>query len=91
MSTTERGRLEGRVAECIGAAFGIARGDAMDSSFLLSGAKAFSSFSLLELILRLEEAFGIQIPDQDLDLERFETVQTIADYVERRLATRDAG
>lgn len=45
----------------------------------------FDSIALMEFILRLEEKFGISIPDEDLDPEIFGTVKTIVAYVLRRL------
>jgi len=41
----------------------------------------FDSFALMEFILRLEEEFGITIPDQDLDPDIFASVKTVSDYV----------
>ena len=45
----------------------------------------FDSFSLLEFILRLEDEFGIAIPDEDLDPQIFRSINTIVTYVLRRL------
>jgi len=52
---------------------------------LFSGQAAFDSFSLMEFVLGLEEAFGINIPDEDLDPDIFQSVKTIVAYVRRRL------
>jgi acyl carrier protein len=52
---------------------------------LFSGQARFDSFSLMEFVLRLEEAFGISIPDEDLDPDIFYSVKTIVAYVQRRL------
>lgn len=38
------------------------------------------SLDAVEVILGVEEAFGIEIPDEDA--EKFETVQDIVDYIE---------
>ncbi len=42
------------------------------------------SFGVIELVARLEEAFGIAVPDQDMVPRTFETLERIAAYVERR-------
>ncbi len=42
------------------------------------------SMAVIELLYKIEEAFDIQIPDQDL--VSLSTVGAVADYVEHRLA-----
>ena len=42
------------------------------------------SMAVIELLYKIEEAFNIQIPDQDL--VGLSTVGTVAQYVEHRLA-----
>jgi acyl carrier protein len=44
------------------------------------------SIGLVGLIQFLESEFDLEIPDRDLVPELFETPQTIADYVAKRLA-----
>jgi acyl carrier protein len=41
---------------------------------------------VLELVLFIEETYGIQVDDADLTPENFGTVNAIADYVYLRLA-----
>jgi acyl carrier protein len=86
----ERKELEGRIIAAIGAALAIGERDVVAESFLVSASRVFSSYSLLELVLRLEEAFEIEIPDEHLDHDRFDTVRSLADYVESRLAESGA-
>ena len=45
----------------------------------------FESYALLELILRLEDAFGIQIGDDELDPDYFESIGTISTFVRSKL------
>lgn len=45
----------------------------------------FDSIALMEFILRLEDEFGISIPDEDLDPEIFHSINTIVTYVLRRI------
>ena len=42
------------------------------------------SFGLADLTAAVEEAYGIQIPDEDVSLENFETIDKIAAYVAAR-------
>ncbi|HET9109462.1 MAG TPA: acyl carrier protein [Ktedonobacterales bacterium] len=41
---------------------------------------------VLELVLFIEETYGIQVDDADLTPDNFESVNTIANYVLQRLA-----
>ncbi|MEU3047361.1 phosphopantetheine-binding protein [Streptomyces sp. NPDC006984] len=47
---------------------------------------AVDSSSVLELLLTLEESVGLEIDPEALESEIFETVGTLADYVESDLA-----
>ena len=55
---------------------------APDASLFDAG--VLDSFRLLDLVLGLEEAFGIKIPDADLTAQKFESVNLIAQYVQSR-------
>ncbi|MBS3764033.1 MAG: acyl carrier protein [Planctomycetes bacterium] len=39
------------------------------------------SVQILEVVVGLEDEFGVTIDDSDFDIENFETVAAIADYV----------
>jgi acyl carrier protein len=52
---------------------------------LFSSQIGFDSFSLMEFVLRLEDTFGISIPDEDLDPDIFYSVKTVVAYVQARL------
>ena len=47
----------------------------------LSGEGIIDSTGLLELVLFLEEAFSLRIPDEDVLPEQFDTLGRLADYV----------
>jgi len=49
----------------------------------------FDSFSLLEFILRLEDEFGIAVPDEDLDPDIFRSINTVVAYVLRRIEEKE--
>lgn len=51
---------------------------------LLDGG-ALDSLGILQLTARLEEAFGIQVSDEDFVPENFETVGAVVRYVSRRV------
>ena len=56
---------------------------------IVSSQDGFDSFSLVEFVLRLEEAFGISIPDQDLDPDIFYSVRTVIAYILARLQQQE--
>jgi acyl carrier protein len=55
-----------------------------DTALLASG-NLFDSFGLLELVLRLEDAFELSIPDEDLDGDTFHSPRTIVTYLCKRI------
>jgi acyl carrier protein len=42
------------------------------------------SFALPDLVSGLEEAFGLKIPDADLNPRKFDTIERIENYLESR-------
>jgi len=44
------------------------------------------SFGLAELVALLEQDFGVKVPDSDIQLATFESIDRIADYVTARRA-----
>lgn len=56
-------------------------GDA-DASLFEAG--VIDSFGVMDLVARLEAAFGIQVPDADMLPRKFETLARIAAYVDAR-------
>ena len=60
--------------------------DTSDVDELLYGTNnGFDSIALMEFILRLEDEFRINIPDEDLDPDVFSSISTIVAYVHHRL------
>ena len=49
-------------------------------------AGVIDSFGVMDLVERLEESFGIKVPDKDMIPRRFETLAKIAAYVDQRKA-----
>jgi acyl carrier protein len=91
MTSSQRGRalhnqaLEDTVSQLVVSSLGRKLESDDRDAPLFSSEAGFDSFSLMELVLRLEEAFDISIPDQDLDPEVFQSVTTIASYLRARL------
>ncbi len=60
--------------------------DVADDDVNLIETGMIDSMSLVELFVALEEEFGIDGADEDLDLGDFRTVDTITRFVDRHLA-----
>ena len=61
------------------------RADTLDASTPLFGSMPeLNSFAVVELAASLEEQFGFQIDDSDFSGEVFETVGTLAEFVEKK-------
>lgn len=56
-----------------------------DEDALFGGGIGLNSMATIEIIVGLEEEFGIEVPDEDLRVELFDSVQTMADYVRTAL------
>jgi acyl carrier protein len=54
------------------------------TSFLEEG--IVDSTGVLELILFVEETFGIKVPDQDITPDNFDSVARLADYIQAKVA-----
>jgi acyl carrier protein len=59
-----------------------------DDAPLLEGGLALDSVVIAELIARIEDQFGIRFEDQNLRLELFETLTTLAEFVSSNQAAR---
>jgi len=57
----------------------------MDTQASLIDAYGVDSVCLLELVVGLEEAFGIVIEDGDFDVRNFISVAALRDFVQARL------
>jgi acyl carrier protein len=59
-----------------------------DTSFLESG--LIDSTGVLELVMFLEEKFGVKVADEEMLPENLDSIRSIAAYVTRKLASRNA-
>ena len=60
--------------------------EAIEEDKSLMDAYGVDSVSLLELVVGVEEEFGIAIPDEEFDLKHFQTVAALAAFVRARQA-----
>ncbi|MHC3000554.1 acyl carrier protein [Microbacterium sp. HJ5] len=61
------------------------RADTLDAETALFGSMPeLDSLALLELAVSLEEEFGFVIADEDFTEDVFETIGSLAEFVERR-------
>jgi acyl carrier protein len=56
---------------------------------LITGSLGLDSVLTLELTFSLEDEFGIEIPDEELAVELFDNVASLADYVREKLSERN--
>lgn len=60
--------------------------DMADDEVLFGGGMALDSIASLEIIAAIEKEFGFEVPDEDLTAELFDSVATLTEYAESRLA-----
>jgi acyl carrier protein len=51
---------------------------------LISPNSGFDSIAFMEFVLRLEDHFGIHIPDEELRIDTFQSIQTIEAYIREK-------
>jgi acyl carrier protein len=56
----------------------------------LVGSGLLDSLALVELLAQLEETFGVSISTDDLELDNFRSIDSIAGFVARRTAAAEA-
>jgi acyl carrier protein len=84
-SVPEPENLQDVIAELVASSLGKKRNSIGPEAPVFSSQEGFDSIGLMELVLRLEDTFGLSIPDEDLDPDIFYSVRTIASYVHSRL------
>lgn len=72
--------LEGRVLDIMAEGLGVPVGPEVD--VIQRG--LMDSLNFVDLLVRLEEAFGVRIDVEDVELDDFRTARSIADYLSRR-------
>ena len=89
--TTEKTDIERDVRAFIAENF-IMDDDAseLDDGASLTQSGVLDSMGVLELIMFIEERFGVQVPDEDTLPENLDSITRIADYVRGRLSATAA-
>jgi acyl carrier protein len=59
------------------------RGGSLDANADLLGAGIIDSLGILQLVAFIDDQFGIQVPDEDVVIENFQSVNALASYLER--------
>ncbi len=54
----------------------------MDENENLLASGIIDSLGVLRLVSFVEEQFGVEVPDEDVTLENFQSIKAIADYLE---------
>lgn len=65
-------------------------GPVQDTALDLMGARIIDSMAMLELVVWLEQSFGVRVTNDDLTAANFRSVDAMASYVSRSVATRGA-
>jgi acyl carrier protein len=66
------------------------RADQVDEATALFAAMPeFDSLAIVQVITELEESFGFEVLDEDVNADVFATVGTLSRYVDEKLAGRD--
>ena len=65
--------------------------EAIESDKSLVDFYGIDSVSLLELVVGIEEEFGLQIGDDEFDIKNFSTVASLTVFVEKKLADPAGG
>ena len=55
-----------------------------DDEILFDGSLGVDSIATLEIIFAVEKEFGINVSDEDLRVDLFVNVKTLADYIKRK-------
>jgi acyl carrier protein len=55
--------------------------DALDENENLLAAGIIDSLGILRLVSFVEDKFGIEVPDNDVTIDNFQSVKSLSDYV----------
>jgi acyl carrier protein len=79
---TDEKRIEDRIKEMmVERLFLKIKPEQISDEGLLTEELGLDSVSIFEIVVGLEEAFGISVEDQEFKLESFQSVRKIADFV----------
>jgi acyl carrier protein len=76
----------GSVTAAVVATLGIEdRAEAIDATTPLTSIPELDSLAVLELVVELEDRFGISVDDEDVTADAFDTVGSLAAFVNSKL------
>jgi acyl carrier protein len=75
------GTVEAGVTAAVAATLAMNRRSSKIDDALPALRSTLDSYALLELVLRLEETFGIRIEDDELDPDHFESIRTLTSFI----------
>ena len=83
----QRARLTHLVKEVIVRALDlqIDPGEISDDEAIFGGGFNLDSVAALEIVFAIEEEFGFEVEDGDLQVELFDSVRALSNYVERKI------
>lgn len=84
MSTDKQAQLQQQIADIFAGRFEMTL-ESDDVDLLESG--IVDSVKIVELVLELEQRFGVSLPFEDLEIEDFRTVPRLAERIARTLPT----
>jgi acyl carrier protein len=61
-------------------------GEHLESDASLTGRGVLDSMGVLELIMFVEERYGVKVPDEDTVPENFDSIDRIVGYLDSRLS-----
>lgn len=61
-------------------------GQVVASTSLLGGIPEFDSMAVVTVVTLIEEQIGVEFADDELSAETFETIGSLADFVQARMA-----
>lgn len=71
-----------KMIELLSDTLSLSEGDLSADTQLIGNLPEFDSMAIVSILMQIEEDFGIEIPDDELSGEIFETVQSLTEFVE---------
>ncbi|MDY0019105.1 MAG: acyl carrier protein [Anaerolineae bacterium] len=60
------------------------KGTQLTDNTLLLEQKIIDSIGMLEMVFFIQETFGLEVPDEDISPDHFDTINHLAAYIESR-------
>ena len=67
----------------------LSEADIADDEVLFGGGMGLDSIGVLQIVFGLEREFGIEVTDDELRVELFDSIETVTEYVESKLGSRE--